>query len=184
MLCRPLTSQFVHPQDDRIFVEFGSGRGQLSYWIVKATKEAKNVRYVLVDKESHRHKFDNKLKDEVPEAEVLRIRADILNLVLGNVPGIKGETNSVVAVSKHLCGAATDFALQCVSNFAASTDSRKRSVKNGANFSANRIFRSRLAPKVFSLLKTLKHFVKTGKNSLDEILFSCPTLNLTNHIAN
>ena len=115
-------------QDDHVFVEFGSGRGQLTYWIVQATKEAENVRYVLVDKESHRHKFDNKLKDEVPEAEVLRIRADILNLVLGNVPGIKSETNSVIAVSKHLCGAATDFALQCVRNFADSDENRKRFV--------------------------------------------------------
>jgi Methyltransferase TRM13 len=80
-------------QDDRVFVEFGSGRGQLTYWIVKATKAAKNVRYILVDKESHRHKFDNKLKDEVPEAEVQRIRADIQNLVLEKVPGVENESS-------------------------------------------------------------------------------------------
>ena len=47
----------------------------------------------MIDKESHRHKFDNKLKDEVPEAEVQRIRADIQNLVLEKVPGIAHEAS-------------------------------------------------------------------------------------------
>ena len=57
------------------------------------TNSTKSCRYFLIDRESHRHKFDNKLRDEAPEADVQRIRADILNLVLENVPGIKDETN-------------------------------------------------------------------------------------------
>jgi hypothetical protein len=77
-------------QGDESFIEFGSGRGQLTYWIVKSTKSS---RYFLVDRESHRHKFDNKLRDELPDAAVQRIRADILNLVLEEVPGIKNQSN-------------------------------------------------------------------------------------------
>ena len=93
LLCHYLTNLLHQLQANQAFVEFGSGRGQLTYWIVKATKDYKNVRYFLIDKESHRHKFDNKLKDEVPEAEVQRIRADIQNLVLEKVPGIAHEAS-------------------------------------------------------------------------------------------
>ena len=77
-------------QGDESFIEFGSGRGQLTYWIVKSTKSS---RYFLVDRESQWHKFDNKLRDELPDAAVQRIRADILNLVLEEVPGIKNQLN-------------------------------------------------------------------------------------------
>jgi phospholipid N-methyltransferase len=85
-------------QGDESFIEFGSGRGQLTYWIVKSTKSS---RYFLVDRESHRHKFDNKLRDELPDADVQRIRADILNLVLEEVPGIKNQSNVSALLVKN-----------------------------------------------------------------------------------
>ncbi len=77
-------------------MEFGSGRGQLTYWIVKSTQSLANCRYFLVDRDSHRHKFDNKLKNEGPEvasAHVGRIRADIQNLVLQKFPGVGQDSN-------------------------------------------------------------------------------------------
>ena len=74
-------SQFQKPS---IFVEFGSGRGQLTYWLTMALAQVKDQdstnatspptsssnmigkdsEFVLVDRGSQRHKMDNKLKNE------------------------------------------------------------------------------------------------------------------------
>uniref|UniRef100_A0A1B0CVW7 tRNA:m(4)X modification enzyme TRM13 n=2 Tax=Lutzomyia longipalpis TaxID=7200 RepID=A0A1B0CVW7_LUTLO len=90
------------------FVEFGAGKGQVSYWIAQAIKHFKQCSVILVDKASHRHKKDNKVEDR---DTVTRIRADIANLDLSWVPH---RSESVVGVSKHLCGAATDMTLRCI----------------------------------------------------------------------
>ena len=71
-----------------IFVEFGSGRGQLTYWLTRAVKDKLESRFILVDKASHRHKFDNRLKNEEEVLQVDRIRTDIQDLALEKVPGI------------------------------------------------------------------------------------------------
>ena len=65
-----------------------------------------------MDRESHRHKFDNRLKNEDQDIKVSRIRTDIADLVLKEVPGIEDGGRKVVGVSKHLCGAATDLAIR------------------------------------------------------------------------
>jgi len=124
-----------------IFVEFGSGRGQLTYWLTMALAHAhvkdqdptnstsrpvsgnnisKHSEFVLVDRGSQRHKMDNKLKNEFQanELSTTRIKIDIADLSLQNVPLIEkcnGE-KSLVALSKHLCGCATDLALRCLAN--------------------------------------------------------------------
>ena len=75
----------LHFQKPSIFVEFGSGRGQLTYWLTMALAHAhvkdqdptnstsrpvsgnnisKHSEFVLVDRGSQRHKMDNKLKNE------------------------------------------------------------------------------------------------------------------------
>ncbi|XP_059621743.1 tRNA:m(4)X modification enzyme TRM13 homolog [Phlebotomus argentipes] len=90
------------------FVEFGAGKGQVSFWIAQAIKHFKQCSVVLVDKASHRHKKDNKVEDR---DTVTRIRADIANLDLSWMPH---KSESVVGVSKHLCGAATDMTLRCI----------------------------------------------------------------------
>lgn len=69
-------------------IEFGSGRGQMTYWIAKAASEDTAQDYILVDKASHRHKFDNKLKEN-ETLKVSRIRADIQDLVIDQIPQIK-----------------------------------------------------------------------------------------------
>ena len=54
-----------------------------------------------------------------------RIRIDIADLALANVPCVKSAATAagdeerqspVVALSKHLCGCATDLALRCLAN--------------------------------------------------------------------
>jgi len=100
-------------ENGNTFVEFGSGRGQLTYWITKAVQDHSTCQFILVDKASHRHKFDNRLKDE--DLDLVRLRIDIQDLSLGNVaPQITQQKENIVGVSKHLCGAATDLALRCL----------------------------------------------------------------------
>ncbi|TRY74855.1 hypothetical protein TCAL_06329 [Tigriopus californicus] len=98
-------------QDDSIFVEFGSGRGLLTYWLTQAVPNANKCDFILVDRASHRHKFDNKLREK-KEFSIERIRTDIQDLCLPNVPAIQSSDKGVVGVSKHLCGAATDLTLR------------------------------------------------------------------------
>jgi len=51
-------------QDSTCFIEFGSGKGGLTYWIgqVNKTEKRENCRYYPLDRKSHRNKKDNKLK--------------------------------------------------------------------------------------------------------------------------
>jgi len=103
-------------ENGNTFVEFGSGRGALTYWLTKAVEDPSTCQFILVDKASHRHKFDNRLKWN-EELEILRLRVDIADLVLGRVrPQLSQQRERVVGVSKHLCGAATDLAIRCMAN--------------------------------------------------------------------
>ena len=92
------------------FVEFGSGRGQLTYWVAKATgnKDLKSnvngsnqqtlctsANFVLIDKASHRHKFDNKLIEETPQLNTARIRVDIEDVVLGKIDALSDRVSDV-----------------------------------------------------------------------------------------
>lgn len=98
-------------QDDSIFIEFGSGRGLLTFWLTQAVPNTNKCDFILVDRASHRHKFDNKLRDK-EGFSIERIRTDIQDLYLPKVPSIQSSDKGVVGVSKHLCGAATDLTLR------------------------------------------------------------------------
>lgn len=77
--------------------------------------------FLLVDRESHRHKFDTKLKHEESGKKVIdRVKADIADLVLDRIPLLKSSDRRVFGVSKHLCGTATDFALRCLAEYCGS----------------------------------------------------------------
>lgn len=65
---------------------------------------------LLVDRASQRHKFDNKLKES--PSLFKRIRADIADLYLENVPDLH-LYKRVVALGKHLCGSATGQSQIC-----------------------------------------------------------------------
>jgi len=110
-------------ENGNTFIEFGSGRGQLTYWLTKALPDPSTCQFILVDKASHRHKFDNRLRDSA-DIELVRLRADIQDLCLAGLsPFLTEQKESVVGISKHLCGAATDLSLRCLTNTLRNTSS-------------------------------------------------------------
>ncbi|XP_062593752.1 tRNA:m(4)X modification enzyme TRM13 homolog [Saccostrea cucullata] len=96
------------------FVELGAGKGNLSHWIQQALPDKSDLGFVLVDYGHVRYKADNKHKwsDTGPKFE--RLCINIADLNLEKVESISANQRPVVAVGKHLCGGATDFALRCV----------------------------------------------------------------------
>ncbi|XP_017856585.1 PREDICTED: tRNA:m(4)X modification enzyme TRM13 homolog [Drosophila arizonae] len=98
--------------DNTSFIEFGAGKGQLAFYLATAleSKQLAKSQVVLVDRLSLRHKKDNKLTNK---QLVQRIRADIADLKMSELPELQ-RTQRNVALSKHLCGAATDLTLRCV----------------------------------------------------------------------
>lgn len=96
--------------DDEIgYVEYGAGKGQVSYWLAKAIGNYPNSNVLLIDRASVRHKKDNKLDDS---NAVQRIRADIADFDI-SAHSLINKSKNVVGIGKHLCGAATDFAIKC-----------------------------------------------------------------------
>ncbi|KAH8359199.1 hypothetical protein KR093_005126 [Drosophila rubida] len=94
------------------YIEFGAGKGQLAFYLATAldSQQLLNSQVVLVDRLSLRHKKDNKLTNK---QLVQRIRADIADLKMSQLPELQ-STQRNVALSKHLCGAATDLTLRCI----------------------------------------------------------------------
>ncbi|KAI8588310.1 methyltransferase TRM13-domain-containing protein [Geranomyces variabilis] len=103
----------------KLFLEFGAGKGELSKWLHIAVGESKHV---LIDRGSFRQKFDANMKHS-DSTWVERLSMDIKDLDLSAYP--RTANQSMVAVSKHLCGAATDLTLRCIANFA------EKSTNNG-----------------------------------------------------
>ncbi|CAN9500834.1 unnamed protein product [Ophioblennius macclurei] len=100
------------------FVEFGAGRGKLAHWILEALKTPKDqetpkdLQMLLVERCTTRFKVDGKHQDSGVELE--RLQVDIQHLDLGKVPMVQKKKLPLVAVGKHLCGAATDLAIRCL----------------------------------------------------------------------
>lgn len=92
------------------FIEFGAGKGQVSYYLGHSLKDTPDTAVLLIDRASMRFKMDNKCQDR---STTHRVRADIADLDLSAVPEVKGKER-IVGISKHLCGAATDLALRCM----------------------------------------------------------------------
>lgn len=99
-------------KDKTSFIEFGAGKGQLSCWLVKLLENFKSSQIVLVDRASLRHKKDNKLEDKEKD-QVHRIRADISDFLVDKLDILK-SSETLIGLSKHLCGAATDLTLRCI----------------------------------------------------------------------
>ncbi|CAH1107161.1 unnamed protein product [Psylliodes chrysocephalus] len=93
------------------YIEFGAGKGQLSFWLSKIIDNQKS-KIILIERASPKHKKDNKLAKT--SNKVYRIRADISDVVLDNLEVI--SKHNIVGVTKHLCGEATDLAIRCLSN--------------------------------------------------------------------
>ncbi|ODQ63930.1 DUF715-domain-containing protein [Nadsonia fulvescens var. elongata DSM 6958] len=85
-------------------------------------------RFLFVDRDPGRMKLDIKLGKDVteffpslPQPIVSRLRADIKDLVLDValselIPVDNPDSQRAIAISKHLCGCATDLTLQCLLN--------------------------------------------------------------------
>ncbi|XP_020284702.1 tRNA:m(4)X modification enzyme TRM13 homolog [Pseudomyrmex gracilis] len=99
-------------RDNTCFIDFGAGRGQLMYWLGQINNSL-NSCILLVDRSSHRHKKDNKLRREKHNFTIKRICADIADLQLNKITEIQSFKHKV-GIAKHLCGAATDLAIRCL----------------------------------------------------------------------
>ena len=78
----------------------------MTYWVARASDNPvkcdesaskqinKDKKFILIDKASHRHKYDNKLRDETPDFDITRIRVDIEDVVLKKVSDIRNCVSS------------------------------------------------------------------------------------------
>lgn len=101
------------------FVEFGAGKGDMSLYVKKAVDEENGeATYLLLDRKSVRNKTDLTLHGHSEnKSRVQRQLIDIKDLDLSKVECIADNNKKVVAVSKHLCGCATDISLKCLMNY-------------------------------------------------------------------
>lgn len=90
------------------FIEYGAGKASTSYWIAVIIENLEGAKVLVIDRASPRNKRDNLVKDRTE-----RIRVDISDLDLQQLEPAK-NCESIVGVSKHLCGGATDLALRCI----------------------------------------------------------------------
>ncbi|XP_076441312.1 tRNA:m(4)X modification enzyme TRM13 homolog [Babylonia areolata] len=95
------------------YVEMGAGKGQLSHWVRQAVSSHDDAAFLLVDRSSIRYKVDGYHKEE-EKVKFERIKMDIEHLRLGKVPMVANSQRPLVAIGKHLCGAATDLTLRCL----------------------------------------------------------------------
>ncbi|KAI5967723.1 TRM13 [Candida margitis] len=109
---------------DNFYVEFGCGKGELSRCVNQcvlydSSECGPNYGFGLIDRGTNRLKADNKIiQDSEPfkaKPVIKRSKIDIKDL---NVDKFLEDIrpNKVVAVSKHLCGAATDLTLKSLLN--------------------------------------------------------------------
>merc|ERR1712136_323185 len=89
ILCNMEQSDLLKRGDGSTYVEFGSGRGQLSYYIGQAINlETESL--LMIDKSSPRHKSENRFKvDGVSNASIHRLRANIADVDLSLVPCVR-----------------------------------------------------------------------------------------------
>ncbi|KAI8142883.1 methyltransferase TRM13-domain-containing protein [Fennellomyces sp. T-0311] len=104
------------------FIEFGAGKAELSAYVKAAVAEVNGeATYVLVDRKIVRNKVDNALMGlSTKRSTVQRVTIDIKDLDLSKVQALSdenGKRKKIVALSKHLCGSATDITLKCLMNY-------------------------------------------------------------------
>ncbi|CAI7730459.1 unnamed protein product [Closterium sp. NIES-54] len=110
--------------EGRVYVELGAGRGYLTHMLCSCF-HARHV--VMVERRAYKFKADRALR-KLSGVNLMRVRVDIADLQLAALPGVKGRP--LVAISKHLCGPATDLALRCCLN-ASQTSQPSQPVQQG-----------------------------------------------------
>ncbi|KAF9988031.1 hypothetical protein BGZ65_000205 [Modicella reniformis] len=123
------------------YIEFGAGRGELSNYLKIAVDDHGTATFILVDRTPARNKFDNAILGlEEIKTLVKRHTMDIKDLILAEIPELRRDVTAtqreppikkdcmnepykdidkkpVVAMSKHLCGGATDLTLKCLTSY-------------------------------------------------------------------
>ena len=108
------------------YLEFGCGRAEFSRYLNQVlystcSEEPRPVTYHLIDRASNRMKFDSKFPTDTQDItkrkkvvpEIRRIKIDIKDLRMDSE---LSADRTYVALSKHLCGVATDLTLRCMMN--------------------------------------------------------------------
>lgn len=133
-------------------VEFGAGSAHLSDLISQVSREP-IAHHVLIDRQAVRRSADKRMRvasasdsnrqqdrsvGVTPEAVVQRVQCDISDLDLAAMltPSLRPTPEaaeeaapaSVVAIGKHICGAATDLSLRCCLRTAKSSSTRFRGI--------------------------------------------------------
>lgn len=108
------------------YMEFGCGKAELSRFVNLSIIEDKAYQptapsFGFIDRGVNRMKMDSKIVKDYEnlseKPEIHRSRIDIKNLNLDTfLQQFKQNHSSVVCISKHLCGAATDLTLKCIFN--------------------------------------------------------------------
>lgn len=73
----------LNNKSESCLIDLGSGKAQLIYWMAK---KAPLSRYLLIDKQGSRNKYDNKAIAEDQNLKITRIRCSIENLDLSELP--------------------------------------------------------------------------------------------------
>lgn len=109
ILKKPKESSIIELHDcvSPAVVEFGAGRGYLTHMLADCY-EMKKI--YLVERRSYKLKADRSLR-QLEDMSLERLRIDIEDLDLNEIESLKGC--QYLAIGKHLCGAATDLAINC-----------------------------------------------------------------------
>lgn len=124
----PLTKSCSLPSQCEVEIEIGSTNHQTEMKELSLVSQHKaegasmscepnNVHYVLVDRDSCRRKVDGTHRvSTLVGAYYHRLLMDIEHLDLRKLECLNGgsDIKKITAVSKHLCGAATDLSLRCI----------------------------------------------------------------------
>ncbi|SCU98104.1 LADA_0H10616g1_1 [Lachancea dasiensis] len=127
--------------DDITYIEFGCGRAEFSRYLNRSVFDYRGIaatangahrvprqpRFLLVDRASNRMKFDSKFREDLDElygdsvpadqrtyATLDRKKIDIKDLYIDQL--LQDSDPRCVAISKHLCGVATDLTIHCCLN--------------------------------------------------------------------
>ncbi|KAF2074455.1 hypothetical protein CYY_004237 [Polysphondylium violaceum] len=100
---------------ENVYLEFGAGSGKLSYHIFSSL-EKQSGGHILIDRMKFRSlkKVDRMIKYEPLCKYFDRLLIDIRHLDMSKLDVL--TLNNFVITSKHLCGCATDFTLDSISN--------------------------------------------------------------------
>ncbi|KAL2918087.1 tRNA:m4X modification enzyme [Polyrhizophydium stewartii] len=89
--------------------EFGCGKGELTRYL--SALAPPDARFLLIDRKQVRLKIEKTFK---AQADWQRLIIDIRDLRLARIPNMD---RPLLAVSKHLCGVATDLTLRCLDTY-------------------------------------------------------------------